>query len=601
MPASNVMAVIGASARRAEDGLAAVALLTMAVLPVTEMGLRLMFRTGLPGASGYLQNLTLWVGLVGATIAARQSRHLNLTTGLPALPAKVRGIARLSASAVSAAITFGLAYAGLEFVRSEIGSGAAIGGWLPLWVAEAVLPASFAVIGIRFIATIERWQQRIGTCALALALAGLASQLDAAELLWPMIGGLIAAAFLGVPIFVLLGGAALLLFRAEQVPVAAIAVEAYRIVVSPSIPSLALFTLIGHLLAEGGASRRLVRLFRALFGWIPGGLAVATTLVCAFFTTFTGASGITILALGGLLLPVLVKNGYRENFSVGLLTATGSIGLLFPPSLAVIVYGVVANVSILDLFRAGMVPGLMMVAAVCVLGVREGLRAPTVLRRLEWREAAAALWDAKWELLLPAIILLGLFGGFGTLLETAALAVVYTLIVELVIHRELDLRRDVPRVLVASAAIVGGVFAILAAAMGLTNYLIDAEVPVRVAAWVSNHIDSRFVFLLVLNVLLLAVGCLMDIFSAIVLIVPLLRPVSESFGIHPLHLGMIFLVNLELGYLTPPVGMNLFLAAYRFERPLPEVCRNAIPFLLALLGVVLLVTYVPALTIEAGP
>jgi C4-dicarboxylate transporter DctM subunit len=333
---------------------------------------------------------------------------------------------------------------------------------------------------------------------------------------------------------------------------------------------------------------------------MPGGLPIAATLVCAFFTTFTGASGVTILALGGLLLPVLLQSGYLERFSVGLLTATGSIGLLFPPSLPVILYGVVAHVPIPDLFKAGILPGILMIAAVCVFGALEGIRSKTPRPGFSTCEAIAALWESKWEILLPVIALVGIFGGFCTLIEAAAVTVVYALVVETMIYRDLHLVRDLPRVLVKCVTLVGGVFIILGVAMGLTNYLVDAEVPAKAAMWVQSHIHSRTLFLLGLNGFLLIVGCLMDIFSAIVVVVPLILPISHVFGINPFHLGMIFLANLELGYLTPPVGMNLFLASYWFEKPLIQVYRDAVPFFLLLLVVVLLITYFPVLTIDAG-
>jgi tripartite ATP-independent transporter DctM subunit len=405
------------------------------------------------------------------------------------------------------------------------------------------------------------------------------------------------AALFGAPIFIVLGGAAILLFFAEGVPIASIPVETYRIVVSPSIPTIPLFTLAGYILAEGKASQRLVRLFRALFGWLPGGLAIAATFVCAFFTTFTGASGVTILALGGLMLPALLQNGYREKFSLGLLTATGSLGLLFPPSLAVILYGVVAHVPIPDLFKAGVLPGLLMILFIGLFGIREGLRSKAARSPFDFREAASALWESKWEILLPIVALVAVFGGFCTLIEAAAITVVYALISETVIHRELHLTRDLPGVLLKCVALIGGVFVILGVAMGLTNYLVDAQIPMKAAEFVQAHIHSKIIFLLALNFFLLVVGCLMDIFSATVVVVPLILPISQAFGIHPLHLGMIFLANLELGYLTPPVGMNLFLASYRFEKPLVQIYRNAIPFFLLLLFVVLIITYVPALTV----
>ena len=587
-----------AVARRAEDGLTVAVLLMMGVLPVLELVLRTFFQTGIPGTSGYVQNLTLWVGFLGAMIASREGRHLNLSTGM-VLPRRLQAIATTSAATVSTTVAAGLFWASLQFVRAEMESPATIAGWLPIWTVEAILPVSFAIITMRFVARAGGWRARaIAFLGIpAAATIGFLLEPYASHLVWPAIAGLVVAAILGTPIFVVLGGAALLLFFAEGVVVAAIPVETYRIVVSPSIPMIPLFTLTGYLLAEGGANQRLVRVFRALFGWMPGGLAIVTTLVCAFFTTFTGASGVTILALGGLLLPVLLKDNYPERFSVGLLTATGSIGLLFPPSLAVILYGVVAHVPIPDLFKAGIIPGMLMVTAVCLFGVREGIRAKTPRPAFNAREAAAALWEAKWEVLLPVVALAGIFGGFTTLVEAAAITVVYALVAETLIHRELHFARDLPRVLIKCVTLIGGIFVILGVAMGLTNYLVDAQVPMQAAEWVRAHVHSRILFLMFLNIFLLIVGCLMDIFSAIVVVVPLILPISEVFEIHPLHLGMIFLANLELGYLTPPVGMNLFLASYRFEKPLVEVYRYAFPFLLLLLCVVLLITYIPALTI----
>jgi C4-dicarboxylate transporter DctM subunit len=571
----------------------------MGILPVLELVLRTLFNKGISGSSGYVQNLTLWVAFLGAIIASREGRHLNLSTGAEFLPPRLQELAAALVAMVSTAVVSGLFWASLQFVRSEMESPASIAGWLPIWVVESILPAAFMVITLRFVVQAGGWRAR-GIALLGIPAAvtiGFLLATHARSLVWPGIAGLVVVAILAAPIFVILGGAALLLFLAEGVNVASIPVETYRIVVSPSIPTIPLFTLTGYILAEGKASQRLVRLFRALFGWLPGGLAIAATLVCGFFTTFTGASGVTILALGGLLLPVLLKSGYREKFSVGLLTATGSIGLLFPPSLAVILYAVVAHVPIPDLFRAGIVPGFLMIVAVCIMGVREAGRSKTPRLAFDVREVAAALWESKWEILLPVIALAGMFGGYCTLIEAAAITVVYALLVETAIHRDLHVTRDLPQVLVKCVTLIGGVFIILGVAMGLTNYLVDAEIPMKAAAWVQAHIQSRMLFLLALNVFLLIVGCLMDIFSAIVVVVPLILPISRVFGIDPLHLGMIFLANLELGYLTPPVGMNLFLASYRFEKPLVEVYRNAIPFLLVLLGVVLLITYVPALTL----
>jgi len=571
----------------------------MAILPVAEMLLR-PFGVSITGSHSFVQHLTLWVAFLGATIAARERRHLTLSTGLKILPVPWSRYADLLAVAATTAVTAGLCWASLQFVRSEYAfSLGSQGMWLPAWLLESVLPFAFALMALRFVAQAE------GVGGKVAALAGI--PLSAFVGLWlvpalpalavPLAGLLVVAAVLGAPIFVVIGGAALVLFVGEDVPVAAVPVETYRIVVSPSIPAIPLFTLAGYLLAQGNAGDRLVRLFRALVGWLPGGMPIATTLVCAFFTTFTGASGATILALGGLLLPVLVRNHYAERFSLGLLTATGSIGLLFPPSLAVILYAVIARIPIPDLFVAGIVPGAIMVGAVCLYGVWRGKVDRTPRLPFEGRKALAAVYEAKWEIALPVVVLVGIFGGYGTLVELSAVTVVYVLVVGLFVHRDFDVWRSVPAGIAQCVTLIGGVFTILGVAMGLTNYLVDAQIPMLAADWVEAHIASKLVFLLALNVFLLIVGCLMDIFSAIAVVVPLILPIAAVFGIHPLHLGVIFLANLELGYLTPPVGMNLFLAAYRFEKPVVEIWRAGLPFLLLLGLVVLLVTYAPWIVI----
>ncbi len=586
-------------AGRIESGLAAGALLLMALLPVSEFLLRLIFKRGIPGSAGYVQNLTLWVGFLGAMVAARTKQHLNLSVAVDRFSPGMKRLAATVSAAVSVTVSTALAWASWVFIRSEMESPVLVADWLPQWCVESILPLSFAAMALRFVFQPEDWKGRLiaGLGIPAAAAIGFLLEAYAGKLLWPGIGLLAVTALLGAPLFVAMGGTALLLFFADGTPVASIPVETYRLVVSPSLPTIPLFTLAGFLLAEGKASVRLLKVFQACFGWMPGGLAVVATLVCAFFTTFTGASGVTILALGGLLMPMLVQSGYREKFSLGLLTSSGSVGLLLPPSLPVILYGVVAHVPIPDLFRAGLIPGLLLVAAVAGLGVWEARKAKVMRSAFRPKEALAALWEAKWELGLPVVALLSLFGGFCSLVEAAAITVSYALLTGVVIHRELHPWRDLPRVLLNSVTLIGGVIAILGVAMGLTSYLVDAEVPMHAAAWVKAHVHSRFVFLLALNVFLLVVGALMDIFSAILVVVPLILPSAEAFGIHPLHLGVIFLVNLELGFLTPPVGANLFMASYRFNKPVLEVALRVLPFILVMLAVLLLVTYVPALSL----
>jgi tripartite ATP-independent transporter DctM subunit len=582
--------------RRAEDALAVTGFLALALLPCLELFLRTTFQVGIPGSAVYIANLTLWVGFGGAMIAARENGHLRLAVGLGTLAARIGIDANVISAAVSAAVASGLAWSALQFVASGLAAPTLIDDWLPEWLIFTILPLAYVVATARFVASLDGWTRR--TLPLLAILLGAAAAAFAAPaaggLLIPGLALLLLATALGAPLFVLLGGAALLLFFAAGVPAGAIMAETYRIVVSPAVATIPLFTLTGYLLAEGRTTERLVRLFRAWFGWMPGGLAVISVLVCAFFSSFTGASGVTILALGGLLLPVLVRNGYPETFSIGLLTATGSIGLLFPPSLAVIIYGVVAGVAIPDIFIAGIVPGLAMVGAVCLYSIRVGIAANVRQPPFEIREALAALWSAKWEILLPVVALAGIFSGRCTLAEAAAITVAYALVLQILIHRDVSLR-DLPRILLRCAAMIGGIFFVLGAAMGLTSYLVDAEIPSAAATAVRQLIASPAVFLLALNVLLLIVGCLMDVFSATAVVLPLVIPISAAYGIHPLHLAMIFLTNLELGYLTPPVGLNLFLASYRFERTIPQVCRSTLPFLLLLAAVVLAVTYAPLL------
>jgi len=586
---------------RVEDILCGSALLAMTLLPVLEMALRASIGVGIPGAVEYTQHLGLWVGFAGAIVAARERKHLSLVSHSVTFDnPKWRTIRWLNLT-VSAAVAFSLAWASLQFIVSETQSPLRVAGWLPVWLAVTVLPAAFFLIAIRFGLDAGTPRLRALSLVTAAALAaGFAIPGSAdASLTLPCALLLVVGGAVGVPIFVVLGGITLLLFHGDGIPVAALPVETYRLVVSPSISAIPLFTLTGFLLAHGGAAVRLVRLFRALFGCLPGGAVVAATLVCAFFSAFTGASGITILALGGLLLPALMQSGTTERFSLGLVTSTGSIGLLFPPSLAVILYAVVAEVPIPDLFRAGALPGLLLVAAIAGFGVVAARRAHVAAEPFDRREALAALHESRWELGLPVVVMVALFGGFASLIEAAAISAVYALVVGTCVHRDVHPIRDLGTILVRCAALLGGVFAIIGVAMGLTNYLVDAMVPMKLVAWVQAHVESRVVFLLALNLLLLIVGCLMDVFSAIFIVLPLIIPASALFGIDPLHLGIIFLINLEIGYLTPPVGMNLFLASYRLERPVLEIYRSVLPFLAVLFAVLLLVTFVPALTLGA--
>jgi C4-dicarboxylate transporter DctM subunit len=362
----------------------------------------------------------------------------------------------------------------------------------------------------------------------------------------------------------------------------------------PSCRPFLYFTFAGYLLVQGGANHRLLRVYQALLGWMPGGLAVTTAVVCAIFTW--AGSGVTILAMGGLLFPMLVKARYKENFSMGLINASGSLGLLFPPSLPVILYGIYAHTAIDQLFIGGFLPGVLMVALVSAYGVYHARRNRVEHTSFSRAEAVSAVWNAKWELAIPMIVLIGLFGGFGTLVEAGAITVVYVFFIECLVYKGFSARRDYAEVARECATVIGGVLLIVGVAVGFTNYLVDAQVPALLIAWTQTHIHSKYAFLLLLNLVLLLKGSFMDVFSAIIVMVPLITPIAAAFGIEPVQLGIIFLSNLELGYLTPPVGMNLCLSAYRFQRPMASVYRATLPFYLILLVGVLLITYVPWIT-----
>ena len=570
----------------------------MAVLPLAEIVWRAAFKAGIPGSGPFVQHLTLWVGFLGAAVAAREGRLLALATGTMIPAGRWRTAAGMAAAAISAAVTTLLCRAGIGLVQVDRAAGGTT-AFVPVWVAELVLPISFALIALRLVTRAPGGLAGRAVAALGVVAGIVAGQfpgLFEGRPAWPGIALVLLGTVLGGPIFALLGGIAIVMFLRSGTPIAAMQAEAYRLAVSPTLAAVPLFTLTGYLLSESQASKRLLRVFRALFGWAPGGTAVVTAVLCAFFTAFTGGSGVTILALGALLYQALRHESYRDHFSLGLITACGSLGLLFPPSLPLILYGVVAKVSIEDLFIAGVLPGFLLLGLVAAHGMREGVRSKTPRARFAWREVWDALQEAKWELVLPLLVLVAVFGGFATLVEASALTVLYTFVVECFIIRDLSMTRDVPRVLGDSVLLVGGVLVILGAAMGLSNYMVDAEVPAHLVDFTRAHVHSPLVFLLGLNVFLLIVGCLLDIYSATVVVVPLIVPIGLAFGIHPVHLGIIFVANLELGYLTPPVGLNLFLSSYRFHRPMLEVTRASIPMLLILTFGVLVITYAPWLT-----
>lgn len=587
--------------RKIENAAIAVVMGGIVILPLVEIVLRPLIHAGLDGGDAILQHLVLILGMLGAAMAAREGRLIalsNLEDSL--LRGRLQTGSRVFTAATSSVISALLGVAGYQFVQSEREFPAIVAYGVPAWWIELALPIGFFLIAARVIwRSSASWRLRMLALLLAGAMAGffLWSPFAHMQMVWIALGMLAVATALGIPAFATLGGAGLILFWAIDQPIAAIPIGHYSLVTNPTLPTMPLFTLAGFVVAESRAPQRLIEVFRALFGKMVGGPAIVTVLVCTFFTSFTGASGVTILALGGLLMPMLLAGAMKEKDALGLITGSGSLGLLLPPCLPLILYAIVAKVPMQRMFLAGLLPTAVMIVATATWGVlrsrsNTGAEAePFNLRRL-----AKAAWIAKWELLLPVVAMVTLFSGIATPVEAAAVTALYAIVVEAFIHRELGLFRDLPRAMADCGLVIGGVLLILGVALGFTNYLVDAEVPARAAEWTTHAIHSRFIFLLALNLFLLLVGCLMDIFSAIVIQVPLLLPLAHAFGVDPMHLGIIFLANLEVGYLTPPIGLNLLLSSYRFKKPIPEVLRSVLPIVVVMSIGVLLITYFPILT-----
>jgi C4-dicarboxylate transporter, DctM subunit len=408
--------------------------------------------------------------------------------------------------------------------------------------------------------------------------------------------GVLLLAIIGTPLFIIMGLAALVAFAFSDVESSAVAVEIYRISSAPTLLTIPLFTFAGYMMAESGSPKRLLRLAEAALGWLPGGVAIVSLVICAFFTAFTGASGVTIIALGGLLYPILKNEGYTEKFSLGLITTSGSLGLLFPPSLPIILYGLVAKVDIDKLFLAGVIPGILLIVILSAWSVYNG-QAGGVRKKFDSQELVAAFKGSFFEALLPVGVLVGIYGGFTTASEAAAFTAFYILIIECFVYKDLHLTKDIPRVILDSMSLVGGILLILCCALGLTNFLVDEEIPMQILEFMRKFLTNKYSFLLFLNIFLLIVGAMMDIFSAIIVVVPLITPIAEDFGVHPIHLAIIFLTNLEIGYITPPVGINLFISSFRFKKPVTELYRASFPYLILLLVALAIITYVPALSL----
>lgn len=413
---------------------------------------------------------------------------------------------------------------------------------------------------------------------------------------WAVTIGICALASIGVPLFIILILASLVAFTMSGVEVSAVAQEIYRIAAQPTIVTIPLFTFAGYLIAESKSPQRLMRLAETGLGWLPGGISIVTLIVCAFFTAFTGASGVTIIALGGVIYPILIKEGYSEKFTLGTITASGSLGLLFPPSLPIILYGLMAKVDVDKLFKAGIIPGFVIIFILSSWSIYNSPK-NLVSKKFVLKDFVDALKEAYLEAVLPVAVLVGIYGGFVTVTEAAAFTALYVFIIEVFIYKDLSIQKDIPKISVDSMSLVAGILLVLCCALAFTNFLVDEDIPLKIFALMKHYITDKYTFLFFLNVFLLIVGCLMDIFSAIVIVVPLILPIASDFGVDPIHLAMIFLTNLEIGYLHPPIGINLFIASNRFKKPITELYSASIPFLVLLIIALLLITYVPVLSL----
>ena len=592
---------------KVENFAACIIFILLVLLPFSDLIIREIIRpffsgiAKIPASQTLVSHLTLLIGFSGAIIASRDSKLLSLSnTSL--FNDKVSGFSKHLTKWVSIFTVLLLAIGSLDLVLIELSFQypVFIAPSLPRWIFQAAMPLGYFII---FIHIAGKMRNNIfslsGLLTIILIIIFLVSQDTLRENGFILVFGIIIFIFSvlnGAPIFTVLAGLGILLFWFDYVPISAVIAEAYRIVVSPHLATIPLFTLAGYFLAESRASDRLVNVFKALFGWLPGGTPVIVLLICGFFTALTGGSGVTILALGGLLFPMLIKDGYKRKFSLGLITASGSIGLLFPPSLPLILYGVTAGISIKSIFIAGIMPGIFLIVALSLWTIYSGELDKVEKNDFNIKDSINACWETKWELFIPFIVLYGIFGGHAKLVETAAFTVIYIFVIETFIYKDIKMK-DIVKIIVSCATLVGGVLIIIGAAMGLTSYMVDAQIPMKILSIMKELVTSKYVFLILLNVFLLIVGCLMDIFSAIIIVVPLIAPLGLHYGVDPIHLAIIFIANLELGYLTPPVGMNLFLSAYRFDEKMPFIYKATFPFFIVLLVAVLFITYVPSLTL----
>jgi len=618
-----------------EDVFCIAVLVLMAVLPLMEIAAHFLFKTGIPASSAFILHLLLFTSLIGGMICTRNGAHLavSLVQYIPEGP--VRDKLKVFCNFLSAFISIIIAWSSISFIK--IGLDSSIIGFIPKRVLASVIPFAFLIMTIRFIRLgisavggddsksllikilLPALVVITGTIAAFPVISKIIWGFDIPdniysflniyfEIIWfakiPLIIFMVIAAFGGTPLFIVLGGLSCLLLQISSHDpflvidgvMDTVANNIYTGLTNDKIIAIPLFTLVGFFLSESKAGQRLVNTFRSFFSWLPGGIIIVSVIICAFFTSFTGASGVTILALGGILYAILSDHlKYPQKFSIGLLTSVGSIGLLFPPSLPLILVGTVSQQNVLHFFLGGIIPGILLVAAMIIFGIIISLKVKIPVEKFNLKKALFSLKDSSLEILLPVILIAAYFSGTLNLTQLGAFAVLYIFIVEVVIHRDIKFS-GIKNIFDKAMPIMGGVLLIIALANAFSSYIVFTEAPANVAAWMHKAISSKWVFLLILNAALLLIGLFLDMFSAILIVLPLLIPLGEIYGIDPVHLGIIFIVNLELGYLTPPVGLNLLFSSYRFQKPFVDICRYVIPFLIVQLVIVLLVTYIPWLS-----
>ncbi len=587
---------------RFDEVLSSLALILMVLIPLIEIILRPLMGKGIENAPVLVQHLGLVLAMFGAVAAERNGHLTSLGSSLDRIGDKrFHAVDHVFAWGSAALICGILALASWRFVASEMEASDILAYGIPVWWVQATMPLGFLLLGAKLGARSFASIINKVTWGIVLPAAGflLAGKFDgSAVMLWPAVLWLVLVLFAGAPIFAVLGGFALALFWQDGLPLASVSLSHYQITVNPSLPALPLFTLAGLIFARTGAAQRLGTVFTALFGGGVSGTVVAAAILCSFFTAFTGGSGVTILALGGLLLPLLRNAGFPEQRGISLVTSASALGVLLAPSVPLIMYAIIARVPINSMFLAGIIPAFIMVAFLLIFGgyLKRGGIVETTLNgqtdRADASQVWAAIWSAKWEILAPFVAIGSLVSGLATPTESAALTAAYAILTQTFAHRELTLS-VFGQSLSDCAQVIGGVMLILGMALGLTNFLVDAGIPDAAIEWVQSVIPNKFVFLLVLNVFLFAAGALMEIFAAIVVLVPLLLPVALSYGIDPIHFGIIFLANMEMGFLCPPAGMNIYFASAMFGKPIRYVAVSVLPALLAIFLGTLTISWLP--------